>query len=77
MKNLFKDCEAELRATACLMVIILSLIFVLMCVVQSINYYQAGIKAKAWTRQGYDITQWEAFVGVEPLCTHENKGDKK
>lgn len=77
MKNLFKDCEAELRATACIIAIVLSLVFALICIVQVISYYQAGIVANAWRRQGINLTQWEVFMGAEPVCPHCYQGDTK
>lgn len=30
------------------------------------GWYQAGMQARMYARQGIQITQWEVFIGVEP-----------
>lgn len=77
MKKLFRGLEEEMRMAIFLTALVVSIAGVMLGITWTIDYYQSGIKAAVWKRQGIHLTQWEVFMGAKPICPHCYQGDTK
>ena len=69
--------EIKIIVKAMFFSIIISLIItmIISVPVSIIHWYSAGIQQQVWERQGCKMTQWEVFIGTEPI-TRYIKEDK-
>jgi hypothetical protein len=72
-----RDEETEVEATVKSYLLVGLFVLILLLAALGIEWFIAGVRARAWQREGADITQWEVFWGTIPIDRKFINGEKQ